>query len=95
MIRLYPGQGFRTRLVSDIDGVLVDPPTPVVTMHLPDGSVVPSTPARDSQGMWHALHVVPVGTPQGLGAFRWRSSGAAPSQNADDEGYFEVLQPTF
>lgn len=89
-----PGASFRVTLVSTLAGVLTDPTSPTVTMHLPDGTNTAGTPVQDSVGNWHCDFAIPFACPDGIGVYRWSSTGST-DQNALAETRFRVLPLDF
>lgn len=96
-----PGQGIRSTWtgVSAITGLPLDPASPAVAMHLPDGSTTAGTPVQDSTGFWHADFVIPFTCPPsvrpGDTVIRWQSSGAQPVQNSTNERPFQVARLSY
>src|SRR5271169_3189121 len=87
-----PGQSIHSVAVYELDAVFVDPSTIIVTLHLPDASSSIITQVRDSIGNYHADAVVPFSMIPGIGAFRWRTTGASPSDNSLKERRF-IIDP--
>lgn len=95
-MRAYkPGQGVRTTVQAFLAGVLTDPSSATVTVDLPGGGQLSPGIVQDTTGVWHADFTIPFTTTDGIGAYRWQSTGTADADNGVTEVRFRVLPLDF